>query len=150
MSLGCERPGVQLQSPKRTTLGWVAAGRSRRCRTFSRVGLAIAPTLCQQPLKMWTTMVQKSQSSHPPRTLNWMTKSLTPKNLTKLRQALHQPRSRHQRLHQEHATGEERRSHRRCWLADAAVRAKAIAGATTQWEDLDLIAYGIQILIHLI
>ena len=40
--------GVQLPSPKRTTVGWEAAGRSRRCRTFLRVGLGIAPTLCQQ------------------------------------------------------------------------------------------------------
>ena len=29
-------------------MGWGAAGRSRRCRTFSRVSLAIPPTLCQQ------------------------------------------------------------------------------------------------------
>ena len=48
MSLAGERPGVQANLPKRTTLGWEAAGRSRRCGTFWRVSLAIKPTLCQQ------------------------------------------------------------------------------------------------------
>ena len=39
---------VQPQSPKRNAVESVLAGRSRRCRTFWRVTLAIAPTLCQQ------------------------------------------------------------------------------------------------------
>ena len=47
MSLGCERPGVQPQSPKRNAVGWLAGRRAKRCRTFSRVSLAITPTLCQ-------------------------------------------------------------------------------------------------------
>ena len=46
MPIGCGRLGVQLPSPKRTTVDWVAAGRSRRCRTFLRVGLGIA--LCER------------------------------------------------------------------------------------------------------
>ena len=48
MPVGCERPGVPAQSPERTTVGWVAAGRARSCGTFWRVSLSITPTLCQQ------------------------------------------------------------------------------------------------------
>ena len=44
MSVRASRPNP----PKRTTVGWVAAGLSRRCRTFLRVTLAITPTVCQQ------------------------------------------------------------------------------------------------------
>ena len=41
-------PASRPNPPKRTTVGWVAAGRSRRCGTLWRVSLAIAPTVCQQ------------------------------------------------------------------------------------------------------
>ena len=48
VSLAGIGPASRPNPPKRTTVGWVAAGRSRRCRTFWRVALAITPTLCQQ------------------------------------------------------------------------------------------------------
>ena len=40
--------GIQAQSPKRTTVGWVEAGRSRRSRTCSVLSPAMMPTLRQQ------------------------------------------------------------------------------------------------------
>ena len=42
------RPGVQPKLPKRPTMGWGAAGRSRRCRTCLAVSLPISQALCQQ------------------------------------------------------------------------------------------------------
>ena len=66
------RPGVLAQIGQSSTMGWGAAGRSRRCRTCLAVSLPISQALCQQKSPPEEDHVERGQiKAHHARQWLW-------------------------------------------------------------------------------